>query len=181
MEASKYNIVGCSSSVRVGSSGRRIGRINEILKLPTVVRMLRRKFTFAFPGHEWIYSGKMINCDRFLMLYEHLGQSLLDAVGASRGGERDRLLSLLDMTDPNKQLSPQCYSIAAEVELYAVAQLYGSVGAFSYSKFARAHTQSKESHIRILDDGDRERLAIREAAEELRKPTNSRHQRLPTQ
>jgi hypothetical protein len=130
--------------------------------------MLRRKFTFACPGHEWIYSGKMINCDRFLMLYEHLGQSLLDAVGASRGGERDRLLSLLDMTDPNKQLSAQCYSIAAEVELYAVAQLYGSAGAFSYSKFARAHTQSKENHIRILDDGDRERQAIREAAEELR-------------
>jgi len=103
--------------------------------------VLRRKFTFAFPGYEWVYRGKTINCDRFLMLYEHVGQSLIDAVLVSRGRALDHLLSLLDMTDPAEQIYSQCFGIAEAVELHAVASQHGSAAVIPYSCFMRSQVR----------------------------------------
>jgi hypothetical protein len=112
--------------------------------------MLRRKFTFAFPGYEWVYRGKTINCDRFLMLYEHVGQSLIDAVLASRGCALDHLLTLLDMTDPAKQIYSQCFGIAGEVELHAVASQHGSAAVIPYSSFMSAQVRGQPEHSRVV-------------------------------
>lgn len=144
------------------SKGKGLSKTNQILRLPIVGRMLRRKFTFAFPGYEWVYRGKTINCDRFLMLYEHVGQSLIDAVLASGGRALDDLLILLDLTDPAKQIYSQCFGIAGEVELFAVASQHGSAAVIPYSSFMRAQVrrQPEHSHIVFSDNIDRDCPAI---------------------
>ena len=75
------------------------------------------------------------------MLYEHVGQSLIDAVLVSRGRALDHLLSLLDMTDPAEQIYSQCFGIAEAVELHAVASQHGSAAVIPYSCFMRSQVR----------------------------------------
>jgi hypothetical protein len=96
----------------------------------------------------WIYLGKEILPNRFLILHEHVEKSVIDAVENSDDKDRQRLLILLNMVAVGDNLYEHANCVATACELYAVQLQHDKSGAKAYSAFMSAQVKRAASTIR---------------------------------
>ena len=143
-----------------------LAEANKIIQLPAVDRFMRRLFTlntrdwdipylagYSKDGKwiyidrdlkKWIWLGKSINTDRFLILHEHVEKSIIDALRELQGRELQTLLSLLRMLNADDQPYYHAHGVATCGEEYAVHLQYSASGLTSYNRFMLTQVKRAE-------------------------------------
>jgi hypothetical protein len=144
-----------------------IAEANAVIRLPSVDRMMRRKYTinsrdwdipylagysqdgsFVYIDRDlkdWPYLSRLINTNRFLTLHEHVEKALIDSIHENEGKELQRILILLRMTAPDDEIYFHCHGVATACEEYAVKLQYGPSGLKSYNAFMSTQVKCAES------------------------------------
>ncbi len=144
-----------------------VAAANKIIRLPVVERMRRRKFSLDSRGYDipylagysqdgsviyidrdlgtWVYRGRSIDTDKFLILHEDVEKSLIDAIGEQGDPDHKELLILLHMTSPDDQIYFHCHGVATALEEYMVKSYYGESALKSYNDFMATQVKRAES------------------------------------
>lgn len=153
-----------------------LAEANKIIQLPAVDRFMRRLFTlntrdwdipylagYSKDGKwiyidrdlkKWIWLGKSINTDRFLILHEHVEKSIIDALRELQGRELQELLIFLRMLNADDQPYYHAHGVATCGEEYAVHLQYGANGLTSYNRFMLTQVKrAEDERIRRVPSG----------------------------
>lgn len=86
----------------------------------------------------FMYRGRTINSDRFLLLHEQVEKALIDAILAGDDDSR-AIMVLLKMTGPDDDIYYHTHGVATAVEEATFAMVYGSSLLGAYNAFMDQH------------------------------------------
>ena len=139
---------------------------NRIIMLPPIARMMRRNpkidsrnwdipylAGYSVDGDKiyidrdlglWMYQGRQVSTNRFLILHERIESACIDAIDYSRGNDLAQILTMLKMTAPDDELYFHCHGVATALEEHAVKLAYKEAGLSSYNAFMKTQVKRAE-------------------------------------